>query len=94
MINNELIADYNKLDIENKRQQLNEELKRIHQLISNIEKLNNINSITRINEYNSEQYKFLSESELLTFLFQNVHSIEQEMLLLYNLLSNNKNNNI
>ena len=74
----ELLNSFDVLDINTKRKQINDELIIIYELIRKYEDFRSIvpitNSIKRYTDFS------LTESESLTFLYENVYSIEQELI--------------
>lgn len=76
------------LDINTKRNQISDELIIIHELIKNYESLKNIKPITTIKNYDSIKDKNLTESEILTFFYEDVYNIQQELISLLSSLKN------
>lgn len=84
----ELLNSFDVLSINDKRNQIINELVLIHELIKVHEKLVNINPITSIKNYNINSDKELTEAEMLTFLYENIYNVEQELITLLKLLEN------
>ena len=77
-MNEELLNSFDVLDINTKRKQINDELIIIYKLIREYENFRSIVPITNsIKKYIDSS---LTESENLTFLYENVYSIEQELI--------------
>ena len=68
----ELKDAFDKLNINDKRDQLSNEF----------ENVKGINPITKVKNYNINNDKNLSESEILTFFYEDVYNIEQELITL------------
>ena len=78
----ELKDAFDKLNINDKRDQLSNELIIIFELIKKFENVKGINPITKVKNYNINNDKNLSESEILTFFYEDVYNIEQELITL------------
>ena len=73
---------YNKLSLNDKRNQLSDELLMIEQLIKNIEKKYNIPSLLSVKNYDTNKNELLTESEMLNFIYEDVYNIEKELITL------------
>ena len=78
---------YDKLDINTKRNQLSDELIIIHELIKKFESLKGISPITKVKNYDAVNDELLSESEVLTFFYEDIYNIQQELITLLNLIN-------
>lgn len=82
----ELKEAFDKLDINDKRNQLSNELIIIFKLIKKFENAKGINPITQVKNYDTTSDKNLSEDEILTFFYENVYNIEQELITSLNVI--------
>jgi len=87
-MNRELIKAFNNLNIEDKRNQLSNELLSIHALITNIEKMHNIVPITNVKNYESALDQDKDEEEMLTYFYEDIYNIKQELITIITLFSN------
>ena len=78
----ELKNKFDILDINNKRNQISNEIMIIYELIKKIENRNNIKPITTIKNYDRYIDKNLTEAEILTFFYEDIYNIEQELITL------------
>ena len=86
----ELLNSFDILNINEKRNQISNELITIHELIKQIETKHGITPITSIKNYDIEKDKDLSEAEILTFLYEDIYNVEQELISLINIEENLK----
>ena len=82
----EMKTAYMKLDINEKRNQLSDELLIIFELIKRYEYAKGINPITKVKNYDTVNDKDLSEDEMLTFFYEDVYNIQQELITLLNIV--------
>lgn len=75
---------YKMLDINDKRNQLSDELLIIFELIKRFENTKGINPITQVKNYDTVNDKNLNEDEILTFFYEDVYNIQQELITLLN----------
>ena len=75
---------YKMLDINDKRNQLSDELLIIFELIKRFENTKGINPITQVKNYDTGNDKNLNEDEILTFFYEDVYNIQQELITLLN----------
>ena len=76
----ELKHAFDLLDTNTKRNQISNELLLIHELIKNYELKRNVTPITKIKNYDSVNDADLTEDEMLTFLYEAIYNIEQELI--------------
>ncbi len=77
---------YSMLDINDKRNQLSDELLIIFELIKRYENAKGINPVTRVKNYDTVNDKNLNEDEMLTFFYEDVYNIQQELITLLNVV--------
>lgn len=87
-MNDEFKKAYNDLSVDQKRNQLSNELIMIGELIKNVEKINNIPSILSVKNYDSTIHQNLSESEMLSFIYEDIYSIQRELITVFSILYN------
>lgn len=71
---------FDKLDINTKRNQISDELLIIYELIKKFENAKNINPITQVKNYDIIKDSDLTESEILTFFYEDIYNIQQELI--------------
>lgn len=71
---------FDKLDINTKRNQISDELLIIYELIKKFQNAKNINPITQVKNYDSIKDANLTESEILTFFYEDIYNIQQELI--------------
>lgn len=77
---------YRKLDINNKRNQLSDELLIIFELIKRYENAKGISPITQVKNYDIVKDSDLNEDEILTFFYEDIYNIQQELITLLNIV--------
>ena len=77
---------YRKLDINNKRNQLSNELLIIFELIKRYENDKGISPITQVKNYDIAKDSNLNEDEILTFFYEDIYNIQQELITLLNVV--------
>lgn len=77
---------YMQLDINNKRNQLSDELLIIFELIKRYENAKGINPVTQVKNYDTINDKNLNEDEILTFFYEDAYNIQQELITLLNVV--------
>lgn len=77
---------YRMLDINDKRNQLSDELLIIFELIKRYENAKGINPVTQVKNYDTVNDKDLNEDEILTFFYEDVYNIQQELITLLNVV--------
>lgn len=73
---------YMQLDINDKRNQLSDELLIIFELIKGYENAKGINPVTQVKNYDIVNDKNLNEDEILTFFYEDIYNIQQELITL------------
>lgn len=81
----EFIDSFSVLDINTKRNQISNELIIIHELIKEFENKKGIEPITRVKNYDTIKNAGLTEGEMLTFIYEDIYNIQQELISLLNL---------
>ena len=74
------------LDVNTKRNQISDELLIIYELIKKFELLKGTSPITKVKNYDTVNDKVLSESEMLTFFYEDIYNIQQELITMFNLI--------
>lgn len=82
----EMKKAYSMLDIDTKRNQLSDELLIIYELIKRYENAKGINPITKVKNYDIIKDSELNEDEILTFFYEDIYNIQQELITLFNLI--------
>lgn len=77
---------YRQLDINDKRNQLSDELLIIFELIKRYENAKGINPVTQVKNYDTINDKNLNEDEMLTFFYEDAYNIQQELITLLNVV--------
>ena len=77
---------YKMLDINDKRNQLSDELLIIFELIKQYENAKGINPVTQVKNYDTVNDKDLNEDEVLTFFYEDIYNIQQELITLLNVV--------
>lgn len=79
-MNEEFKNAFDKLSINEKRNQISNELLIIGELIKNIENKYNIKSILNIKNYDTNKNDELTEAEMLTFIYEDIYNIQKELI--------------
>lgn len=87
---NDLLNKFDVLDINTKRNQISDELIIIYELIKKYEELNGIEPITKVKNYDTINDSNLKESEILTFFYEDIYNIQQELITLLSCIENKK----
>ena len=82
----ELLNSFDVLDVNTKRNQISDELIIIHELIKKYEEMKNITPITKVKNYDTNNDRHMTEAEMLTFLYEDIYNIQQELITLLNSL--------
>lgn len=77
---------YRMLDINDKRNQLSDEMLIIFELIKRYENAKGINPVTQVKNYDTVNDKDLNEDEVLTFFYEDIYNIQQELITLLNVV--------
>ena len=77
---------YRQLDINDKRNQLSDELLIIFELIKRYENAKGISPITQVKNYDIAKDSNLNEDEILTFFYEDIYNIQQELITLLNVV--------
>lgn len=85
-MSNELLNSFDVLDINTKRNQISDELIIIHELIKKYEEMKHIIPITKVKNYDTNSDSDMTEAEMLTFLYEDIYNIQQELITLLNSL--------
>lgn len=85
-MNNKLLETFNELSINDKRDKISNELIVIGSLINYIEKNYNIDNHLKIKNYNLSKDINKNESEILTFLYEDIYNIEREIITITKLI--------
>lgn len=85
-MSDEMKNAYMQLDINDKRNQLSDELLIIFELIKRFENVKGVNPMTHVKNYDSINDKDLNEDEMLMFFYEDVYNIQQELITLLNLV--------
>ena len=81
-----LLNSFDVLDINTKRNQISDELIIIHELIKKYEEMRNITPITKVKNYDTTSDRDMTEAEMLTFLYEDIYNIQQELITLLNVV--------
>lgn len=79
-MNEEFKSAFDKLSIDDKRNQISDELILISELIKNIEYKLGVSSILNVKNYDITKQSSLSESEMLSFIYEDVYNIQRELI--------------
>lgn len=89
-MNNDLIKRFDVLDINIKRNQISNELMIINELITSFESKYHLVNQTKIKNYNQVNDSELTESEMLTFFYEDIYNLQQELITLLSCIENKK----
>lgn len=81
MMSEKHIINFDKLDINTKRNQISNELMIIGELIKEKENLNGYESKLLVKNYDQVNNKDLTEAEMLTYFYEDIYNLEQELIL-------------
>lgn len=76
------ISKFDKLDINTKRNQISDELIIMYEIIKRFENKYGINPMFNIKNYNQVNDANLNESEALTFFYEDIFNVQQELITL------------
>ena len=71
---------FDKLSINEKRNQISDELLIIGELIKNIENKYNIQSVLNAKNYDTNKNNELTETEMLSFIYEDIYNIQRELI--------------
>ena len=71
---------FDKLSINEKRNQISDELLIIGELIKNIENKYNIQSVLNVKNYDTNKNSELTETEMLSFIYEDIYNIQRELI--------------
>lgn len=71
---------FDKLSVNEKRNQISAELLIIGELIKSVENKYNIQSILNVKNYDTNKDSELTESEMLSFIYEDVYNIQRELI--------------
>lgn len=71
---------FDKLSINEKRNQISDELLIIGELIKNIENKYNIQSVLNVKNYDTNKNNELTETEMLSFIYEDIYNIQRELI--------------
>lgn len=89
-MNTKIIENFDVLDVNTKRNQISNELMIIGELIKNYEMKYNISTLLNVKNYDQTNDKELDESQILTFFYEDIYNIQQELITLLNIFEINK----
>lgn len=78
---------FDKLSINEKRNQISDELLIIGELIKNIENKYNIQSVLNVKNYDTIRNNELKETEMLTFIYEDIYNIQKELITILTAIS-------
>ncbi len=87
-----LIELYDELDKNDKRNELSSLIGKINNIINELLKLENASNIFEVKNYDTNNQGNMKEEEILSFIYEDVYSLKNNLLLLLSLMINNKNN--
>ena len=87
-----LITLYNGLDVNDKRNELSNLINKINAIINEILKLEESENLFKVKNYDSNNQKTMKEEELLSFIYEDIYSLKNNLLLLLTIIVNDKNN--
>ncbi len=82
---------FDKLSINEKRNQISDELLIIGELIKNIEHKYNVNSILNIKNYDINKNTNMSETEMLSFIYEDIYAVQRELITVLSAISLKEN---
>ena len=86
-MNENYITKFHKLDNNTKRNQISDELIIIGELIKKFETKYGIPSMLNVKNYDQVNDKKLSEGEVLTFFYEDIFNIQQELITLLSVIN-------
>lgn len=90
-MNSDMLEKFHELDVNDKRNQISNELMIIGELIKNYENKYGVQPLKSIKNYDQVNDRDLDESAILTFFYEDIYNVEQELITLLNVVEiNNK----
>ena len=87
----EMKKAFDSLDINTKRNQISNELLIINELIKNFENSNGFSPLYDVKNYDQNNDISLTEDEILTFFYEDIYNIEQELITLLTYITTKQN---
>lgn len=87
-----LISLYNELDTNNKRNELSNLINKINNLINEMLKIEQAENLFQVKNYNLNSNESMKEDEILSFIYEDIYSLKNNLLLLLTMIVNNKQN--
>lgn len=87
-----LLQLYNELDTNNKRNELSSLIKKINNIVNELLKLENARNLFEVKNYDSQNQQNIKEEELLSFIYEDVYSLKNNLLLLLTVMINKRKN--
>ena len=87
----EMKKAFDSLDINTKRNQISNELLIINELIKNFENSNGFSPLYDVKSYDQNNDISLTEAEILTFFYEDIYNIEQELITLLTYITTKQN---
>ena len=76
---------FDKLSINEKINQISDELLIIGELIKNIENKYNIQSVLNVKNYDTNKNNELTETEMLSFIYEDIYNIQKELITVFSI---------
>ena len=87
-MNSKFKESFSKLDVNEKRNQISNEIMIIGELLQHIENSQGINnSKIEVKNYDFSKHNSFNESEMLDFLYEDIYVIERELLTILSIIS-------
>lgn len=90
-MSDEMKKAFDSLDINTKRNQISKELLIINELIKNFENANGFSPLCGVKNYDQNSDLSLTESEMLTFFYEDIYNIQQELITLLTYINMKQN---
>lgn len=85
---NKLIELFNELDTNDKRNELSALINKINIMINELLKLESGQNLFKVKRYNIEKNKNMEESEILSFIYEDIYSLKNNLLVLLTMMIN------
>lgn len=89
-MNDEFKKAFSNLSVNEKRNQISNEMMIIAELIKKEEKILNIPTILSVKDYDSGNDRKLNESEMLDFIYEDVYNVQKELITVFKCLNRDK----